>query len=45
MSHTVFQQISGKHVHYALQLSNILHDGMTTIITTFLLEKTNHTWV
>ena len=28
------QQMSGKHVHYVLQLSNILHDAMTKIITT-----------
>ena len=28
------QQMSGKHVHYMLQLSNILHDAMTKMITT-----------
>ena len=26
------QQMSGKHVHYMLQLSNILHDKMTKMI-------------
>ena len=28
------QQMSGKHVHCVLQLSNILHDAMTKIHTT-----------
>ena len=28
------QQMSGKHVHYMLQLSNILHDAVTKMITT-----------
>ena len=28
------QQMSGKHVHYMLHLSNILHDAMTKMITT-----------
>ena len=28
------QQMSGKHVHYVLQFSNILHDKMTKMITT-----------
>ena len=27
------QQMSGKHVHYMLQLSNILHVAMTKMIT------------
>ena len=28
------QHMTGKHVLYVLQLSNILHDAMTKIITT-----------
>ena len=45
MPDIVFQQMSGKHVYYVLQLSNILHNAMTKIITTISLKKRNHTWV
>ena len=33
------QEMSGKHVHCVLQLSNIVHDAMTKIHTTISLGE------